>query len=115
MSLPTIKSPAEAVATGPILRLEGVGRTFRMGEVEVEVLRDVDLQIDPGTLVVIVGPSGSGKTTLLNLIGGLDQPTTGRVWFRDRELSTLSKRALGAFRRDEVGFVFQFFNLVPTL
>jgi putative ABC transport system ATP-binding protein len=115
MSLPTSKTAPEAVSTGPILRLAGVGRTFRMGEVEVEVLRDVDLEIDPGSLVVIVGPSGSGKTTLLNLIGGLDQPTAGHVWFRSRELSSLSKRALGMFRRDEVGFVFQFFNLVPTL
>jgi putative ABC transport system ATP-binding protein len=117
MSLPTSKTGPDAVptATGPILRLEGVGRTFRMGEVEVEVLRDVDLEIDPGALVVIVGPSGSGKTTLLNLIGGLDQPTAGHVWFREQELSSLSRRALGMFRRDEVGFVFQFFNLVPTL
>ena len=115
MSLPTTRTGPDAVSTGPILRLESVGRTFRMGEVEVEVLRDVDLRIDPGELVVIVGPSGSGKTTLLNLIGGLDQPTVGHVWFRDRELSRCSTRQLGAFRRDEVGFVFQFFNLVPTL
>ncbi|RUL85543.1 ABC transporter ATP-binding protein [Tautonia sociabilis] len=116
MSLQTTRTDREETAAdGPILRLEGVGRTFRMGEVEVEVLRDVDLEIGPGELVVMVGPSGSGKTTLLNLVGGLDQPTAGRVWFRDRELSACSKRALGEFRREAVGFVFQFFNLVPTL
>ncbi len=117
MSLPKMKNLEQGTtsATRTLLRLEHVGRTFRMGEVEVQVLKDVNLSIESGELMVIVGPSGSGKTTLINLIGGLDQPTVGRTWFRDTELSALTSRELGLYRRREVGFVFQFFNLIPTL
>ncbi len=98
-----------------LLRVERVGRVFSMGEVEVPALAAVDLQITRGEFVVIVGPSGSGKTTLLNLIGGMDRPTTGRIFFRDIELSSLSDDALTNYRRSSVGFIFQFYNLVPTL
>jgi len=86
-----------------------------MGEVTVEVLKKVSLDIYEGEFLAIVGPSGSGKTTILNLVGGLDQPTSGRVAYRDRDLTNASSSALTQYRRTEVGFIFQFYNLVPTL
>ena len=92
----------------PLLHLDRVGRTYHMGEVAVEVLRDVTIEIASSEILAIVGPSGSGKSTLLNLIGGLDKPTTGAVWFRERDRSQLSSRELTLYRRDTVGFVFQF-------
>lgn len=99
----------------PLLRLRNVSRTFSMGEVEVTALRNVDLDIAGGELCVVVGPSGSGKSTLLNLVGGIDTPTTGEVWFEDRDLAKLSESQLTDYRRKNVGFVFQFYNLVPSL
>jgi len=107
----------ESAASDPevLLRLESIGRTFRMGEVSVEVLRGITLSVPRGQFLAVVGPSGSGKTTILNLIGGLDSPTTGRLFFRDRELTTAAPRALTRYRREQVGFVFQFYNLVPNL
>lgn len=101
--------------TPALVRIEHVGRTFVTGEVTVEVLRDVCLEIESGEFLVIVGPSGSGKTTLLNLIGGLDRPSAGQVWFGDRELSAMNSRQLTQYRREKVGFVFQFYNLIPNL
>jgi putative ABC transport system ATP-binding protein len=98
-----------------LVELRRVSRTYWMGDVAVHVLREVDLAIRDGEFLVVVGPSGSGKTTLLNLIGGLDQPTSGSVWSCGRELSALSARELTMYRRHVVGFVFQFFNLVPNL
>jgi putative ABC transport system ATP-binding protein len=98
-----------------LIRLEHVAKTFRMGEVEVRALRDVTLDVQAGELLVIIGPSGSGKTTLLNLLGGLDLPTSGTVRFRGRDLAALGAKARGAYRRKELGFVFQFFNLIPNL
>jgi len=100
--------------TAPI-RIENASRIFQMGDLEVPALVDANLEIEPGEFVVILGPSGSGKSTLLNLIGGLDRPTTGHVWFQERDLTTLSDEDLTRHRRESVGFVFQFYNLVPTL
>ena len=98
-----------------VFRTEGVTRVYRTGAVEVHALRGVDLALHEGEMVVLLGASGSGKSTLLNILGGLDLPTAGRVYFRDRELTRASDAQLTAFRRDHVGFVFQFYNLVPSL
>lgn len=98
-----------------LLQVRNVDKVFQMGEVEVPVLHDISLTVQRSEMLVIVGPSGSGKSTLLNLIGGLDRPTRGEVWFEDRNLSNLSDAQLTRFRRESVGFVFQFYNLVPTL
>jgi putative ABC transport system ATP-binding protein len=101
--------------SAPLLHLDRVGKTYVMGEVAVEVLRNVSIEIETAEMLAIVGPSGSGKSTLLNLIGGLDKPTTGSVWYREQDLARLSSRELTLYRRDTVGFVFQFYNLVPNL
>jgi putative ABC transport system ATP-binding protein len=109
---------ADAIAANaarPMLRLENVSKTFQMGEVAVEALRDVSLDVLAGEFLVMVGPSGSGKTTILNLAGGLDSVTNGRVWFEGREITAFSPSELTRYRRDTVGFVFQFYNLVPNL
>jgi putative ABC transport system ATP-binding protein len=105
----------ERQAEPPTFETEGVTKVYRTGEVEVHALRGVDILIPAGEVVVLLGPSGSGKSTLLNILGGLDRPTAGRVLFRGRELSALDDRGLTAFRRDHVGFVFQFYNLMPSL
>ncbi len=112
--------PAEPGPGGPALdgarvRLEGMTKTYGAGEVAVHALRDVDLEIAPGEFVVVLGPSGSGKTTLMNIIGGIESATAGKVLVGDRELAGLDDRALTGYRREDVGFIFQFFNLVPTL
>jgi len=86
-----------------------------MGEVEVYALRGVNLELYPGELVVLLGASGSGKSTLLNILGGLDVPTTGQVYYFDHELTGATERELTRFRREHVGFVFQFYNLIPSL
>jgi putative ABC transport system ATP-binding protein len=99
----------------PTLRTRGLTKVYRTGEVEVAALRGVDLELYQAELVVLVGPSGSGKSTLLNILGGLDVPTAGEVWFGDALLSSFGDRALTAYRRDHVGFVFQFYNLMPSL
>ncbi len=104
-----------ATAVTPRLRIEGVNRVFRMGEVEVPALIDVDLTIETGEFLIILGPSGSGKSTLLNLIGGLDCPTGGQVWYDEQDLAIADDKALTRYRREKVGFIFQFYNLVPTL
>jgi putative ABC transport system ATP-binding protein len=98
-----------------LLHLDQVGKTYQMGEVSVEVLKHVSLEIYHGELLVLVGPSGSGKTTMLNIIGGLDIPTVGQVWYRERDISKATARDLTRYRRETVGFVFQFYNLVPNL
>ena len=100
---------------GALLRLREVDKTFPMGEVEVRALRGVSLEIRTGEFLVMVGPSGSGKSTILNIVGGLDKATAGEVFFRDRRLSDYSPRELTQYRRDTVGFIFQFYNLVPNL
>jgi putative ABC transport system ATP-binding protein len=86
-----------------------------MGEVSVEVLRDVSLDVRRGELLAVVGPSGSGKTTILNIVGGLDRPSEGEVWFQGRNLAEATAKELTRHRREEIGFVFQFYNLVPNL
>jgi putative ABC transport system ATP-binding protein len=86
-----------------------------MGEVEVHALRSLDLDLYEGEFVVLLGPSGSGKSTLLNILGGLDAPTSGEVFFRDHDLVAADDRELTRFRREHVGFVFQFYNLIPSL
>ncbi len=98
-----------------VFRTEGVTKVYETGEVKVYALAGVDLELFEGELAVLLGPSGSGKSTLLNILGGLDHATDGRVWFRDLELSRLGDRGLTRFRRDHVGFVFQFYNLVASL
>ena len=96
-------------------RLDQVSKTYRMGELEVRALRSVSLEVRPGEFVVLLGPSGSGKSTLLNIIGGLDTPTSGDVTYADHNLSHADERALTLYRRHHVGFVFQFYNLIPSL
>jgi putative ABC transport system ATP-binding protein len=95
--------------------LSGVGRSFTRGSARIDAVADVELAVEPGEFVAIEGPSGSGKTTLLQLLGALDRPTTGRVFFAGRDLSTLSERELAELRLRSFGFVFQQFNLIPTL
>ena len=103
------------VSAGSALKLENVSRSYRMGAVEVKALSGIKLDITLGEFVVILGPSGSGKTTLLNLVGGIDSPSSGRIMVNGLEISALDDKALTGFRRDHIGFVFQFFNLIPTL
>ena len=98
-----------------ILRAEGLTKVYRTGDVEVHALRGVDLALAPRELIVLLGPSGSGKSTLLNILGGLDTPSAGHVWFHDRELTARDEAGLTAYRRLHVGFVFQFYNLIPSL
>ncbi|MBS2034126.1 ABC transporter ATP-binding protein [bacterium] len=99
----------------PLLRLLGASKSYRMGEIEVPALRQASLDVLEGEFLVILGQSGSGKSTLLNLLGGMDRPTAGQVLFGEQDLARASDRALTLYRRHQIGFVFQFFNLVPTL
>ncbi len=99
----------------PVYRLEGVQKRYGEGEAAVLALRGVDLTIHPGELIVLLGPSGSGKSTLLNILGGLDRPTAGHAWSGTLDLATASDAAITAFRRRNVGFVFQFYNLIASL
>ena len=92
-----------------------VGKTYRMGEVEITALHDASFEIEKGELVVIVGPSGAGKTTLLNILGGMDTLSKGRVFLDGREISRMTRRQLTDYRREDVGFVFQFYNLIGNL
>jgi putative ABC transport system ATP-binding protein len=108
-------SPAIGATAGPVFRIVALTKIYRMGEVHVHALRGVTLDIDERQLLVLLGHSGSGKSTLLNIIGGLDVPTAGRVFYRDRDMTAADERALTAFRRRNVGFVFQFYNLIPSL
>ncbi len=98
-----------------MLQVSGVVRTYRLGRTEVHALQGVDLRIEDGEFVAIMGPSGSGKSTLLHLLGGLDVPDAGHVAYQGLEVSRLSRNALAEFRGRKVGFVFQTFNLIPTL
>src|SRR5689334_24547872 len=103
-------APAETVFAA-----RGITKTYHMGEVDVQALRGVDLDLYAGEFVVLLGPSGSGKSTLLNILGGLDGPTSGEVHYLDHNLTAAGDAALTRFRREHVGFVFQFYNLIPSL
>jgi putative ABC transport system ATP-binding protein len=98
-----------------IVTLEGVTKTYTTGNVEARALAGVNASIREGEFATLCGPSGSGKTTLLNLIGGLDSPTSGKVWLEGKDLSSLSRSELAGLRRDRIGFIFQAYNLIPTL
>jgi putative ABC transport system ATP-binding protein len=108
-------STVRASGAEPVFRARGLSKRYRMGEVTVDALREVDLDLYGGEFAVILGPSGSGKSTLLNILGGLDVPTAGTVRFFEHDLTTADDRALTRFRREHVGFVFQFYNLIPSL
>ena len=103
------------VSAPPLFQIRELTKVYGMGEVEVHALRDVTLTLDEGHFVVLLGPSGSGKSTLLNIIGGLDVPTSGQVLYRDVDLTRADEATLTAYRRRHVGFVFQFYNLIPSL
>ena len=98
-----------------VLAARGLTKIYLSGQVSVQALRGLDLEISAGEVVVLLGPSGSGKSTLLNIIGGLDHATSGKAYFKDLELTRLDDRGLTAYRRKHIGFVFQFYNLMPSL
>jgi len=108
--------PAPITPAGPpVFRARGLTKTYGVGTAEVHALAGVDLELQPRELIVLLGPSGSGKTTLLNQIGGLDAPTAGELWYRDLDLTHADEQQLTRYRRDSVGFIFQFYNLIPSL
>jgi len=98
-----------------IFRVENLSKYYQMGEITVKALRKANFEIYKGEFIVVLGPSGSGKSTLLNILGGMDNPTEGRVFFEDREITNLSEKELTLYRRNEVGFIFQFYNLMGNL
>jgi putative ABC transport system ATP-binding protein len=108
---------AHPVITGkdPVFNTRGITKVYQMGEVQVHALRGIDLELYRGEFVVLLGASGSGKSTLLNILGGLDVPTSGTVHYEDHDLSTFRESVLTRYRREHVGFVFQFYNLIPSL
>jgi putative ABC transport system ATP-binding protein len=111
-----MEAPNEAIPpTGRVFHVRGLTKVYSMGEVRVPALRGIDLDVSTGELVVLLGASGSGKSTLLNILGGLDQATSGRIEYRGRDLAPASPSVLNRFRRREVGFIFQFYNLIPSL
>ena len=112
--LPQPLSPAEGGAA-PVFRARGLTKIYGTGTAEVSALSGVDLDLYAGELIVLLGPSGSGKTTLLNQLGGLDVPTAGELWYHDLDLTEADETQLTRFRRDSVGFIFQFYNLIPSL
>jgi putative ABC transport system ATP-binding protein len=105
----------ESVSAEPVFVARGITKVYEMGEVTVHALRGIDFDLHPGELVVLLGPSGSGKSTLLNILGGLDVPTAGTVTYHDQNLTAAGEAALTEYRRTHVGFVFQFYNLIPSL
>jgi putative ABC transport system ATP-binding protein len=111
-SSPNIRA---AVIGAPTFRARGLTKVYRMGAVEIHALRGVDLDLFAGEFVVLLGPSGSGKSTLLNILGGLDTPTAGSVHYLDHDLTKADDAGLTLYRREHVGFVFQFYNLIPSL
>jgi putative ABC transport system ATP-binding protein len=107
--------PAEADRFDAVFTVRGLAKTYGTGEVQVRALHDVDLDVARGEFIVLLGPSGSGKSTLLNILGGLDVPSAGVIHFHGQELTAATEAELTAYRREHVGFVFQFYNLIPSL
>jgi putative ABC transport system ATP-binding protein len=107
--------PVSAESSPPVFAAREITKVYHMGEVEVHALRGVSLELRESEFLVLLGPSGSGKSTLLNILGGLDVPTSGSVMYRGQNLTTAGERALTFYRRKHVGFVFQFYNLIPSL
>src|SRR5262245_33741879 len=100
---------------GCVFRVRGLTKVYGEGAAEVRALAGVDLDLREGELIVLLGPSGSGKTTLLNQLGGLDVPTEGELWYRELDLTQADEHQLTQYRRESVGFIFQFYNLIPSL
>ena len=111
----TVLPPPTSTSASVVFRARGLSKVYAMGEVEVHALRDIDLDIYEREFVVLLGPSGSGKSTLLNILGGLDAPTSGQAMWRDHDLVNAGEAELTRYRREHVGFVFQFYNLIPSL
>jgi len=108
-------TPGESVNVRPVFTARNIRKVYEMGEVRVEALRGVDFDLAPSEFVVLLGPSGSGKSTLLNILGGLDVPSAGEVIYQGQNLTTANEAVLTAYRRRHIGFVFQFYNLIPSL
>jgi len=108
----TLSEPSQRT---PVFVARELVKTYLMGEVKVQALRGVDMEIYPGEFIVLLGPSGSGKSTLLNILGGLDTATSGEVFWRDHNLTHADEATLTTYRREHIGFVFQFYNLIPSL
>ena len=100
--------------TNNLISVKGVSKVFKVGEENFTALRDINLEIDTGSFMSFVGPSGSGKTTILNLIGGLDVPTTGNIFFKNTKLSAMNRNQMAQYRRKNIGFIFQTYNLFPV-
>ena len=117
ISQPVVREKEEVVVNDNhwVIQAEDLTKVYKMGEVEVHALRGVDLEVAAGELIVLLGASGSGKSTLLNILGGLDTPTAGEVRFEDHDLTAADETELTRYRREHVGFVFQFYNLIPSL
>ncbi len=117
VALETGLSNGLLVASSPpvVFRASGITKTYQMGKVQVHALRGIDIDLHEKEFVVMLGPSGSGKSTLLNILGGLDVPTEGTVHYKDHDLTAYNDRVLTQYRREHVGFVFQFYNLIPSL
>ena len=109
------EQPLTRSETTPVYRVRGLTKIYGAGPAEVKALAGVDLDLYSNELVVLLGPSGSGKTTLLNNLGGLDMPTSGELWYRNMDLTSATETELTNFRRNTVGFIFQFYNLIPSL
>ncbi|GAP37899.1 ABC transporter ATP-binding protein [Piscinibacter sakaiensis] len=109
------RAPASATASSPLIRIEGLSKSYRRGSQEIPVLADLELAVMPGEFVALMGPSGSGKSTLLNLIAGIDTPTRGRIEIGGVDIASLNDSELADWRAQSIGFIFQFYNLLPVL